>query len=221
MIILWDKSKLYVSMGVIVLTLLFGIIPFCLYLYKRQKGINCDKAYLGIVLLFFIASLYETIASLILKINVLVWFQVYSLLEFIALFYLFINLLNRKPKAYFYLSLGLFVIVYLFSLRFLTNHHFLVSKTINKVFVMIFVIVSSFIVINQNFIQKTSLRLFKRPDFYMVIGLFVYYSVTIPLFVLCSYRVDNKLYFLDYWLINILGSLTLRIVISIGIWKIK
>lgn len=98
-------------MGIIVVTLFFGIIPFCLYLYKRQKGIRCDKAYLGIVLLFLIASLYEAIVSLILKVNVIVWFQVYSLLEFIALFYLFINLSNYRPKIYFYVFLGIFIIV--------------------------------------------------------------------------------------------------------------
>ncbi|SEJ33166.1 hypothetical protein SAMN04488018_12523 [Myroides marinus] len=208
-------------MGIIVVTLFFGIIPFCLYLYKRQRGIRCDKAYLGIVLLFLIASLYEAIVSLILKVNVIVWFQVYSLLEFIALFYLFINLSNYRPKIYFYVFLGIFIIVYLLSFRFLTNEFFLVSKTINKAFIMIFVIVSSFVLIRENFTQKTRVKLLNRPDFYIVIGLFVYYTITIPLFIFCSYRVQDRLYFLDYWLINILASLALRIVISIGIWKIK
>lgn len=208
-------------MGIIVVTLFFGIIPFCLYLYKRQKGIRCDKAYLGIVLLFLIASLYEAIVSLILKVNVIVWFQVYSLLEFIALFYLFINLSNYRPKIYFYVFLGIFIIVYLLSFRFLTNEFFLVSKTINKVFVTIFVIVSSFVLIRENFTQKTRVKLLNRPSFYIVIGLLGYYTTTISLFIFSSYRIDSKLFFLQYWLINILASLALRIVISIGIWKIK
>lgn len=208
-------------MGIIVVTLFFGIIPFCLYLYKRQKGIRCDKAYLGIVLLFLIASLYEAIVSLILKVNVIVWFQVYSLLEFIALFYLFINLSNYRPKVYFYVFLGIFIIVYLLSFRFLTNEFFLVSKTINKVFVTIFVIVSSFVLIRENFTQKTRVKLLNRPSFYIVIGLLGYYTTTISLFIFSSYRIDSKLFFLQYWLINILASLALRIVISIGIWKIK
>ncbi|MDR0196385.1 MAG: hypothetical protein LBI73_14795 [Myroides sp.] len=208
-------------MEVIVVTLLFGIVPFCLYLYKRQKGIKCDKAYLGVVLLFFIASLYETIASLVLRVNVIVWFQVYSLLEFIALFYLFINLSNYRHKTYFYVSLGIFITAYLFSFCFLTTEFFLVSKTINKAFVTIFVIVCSFVLIREYFTQKIRLKLLNRPGFYIVIGLFGYYTITIPLFIFSSYRVDDRLFFLEYWLINILASLALRIVISIGIWKIK
>lgn len=107
------------------------------------------------------------------------------------------------------------------SFRFLTNEFFLVSKTINKVFVTIFVIVSSFVLIRENFTQKTRVKLLNRPSFYIVIGLFGYYTTTISLFIFSSYRIDSKLFFLQYWLINILASLALRIVISIGIWKIK
>ncbi|WP_413512849.1 hypothetical protein [Myroides odoratus] len=85
----------------------------------------------------------------------------------------------------------------------------------------LFVISCSFLWVKQVFDQKLIMRLYQESTFFIVMGLFFYYSTTISLFVLSNYLYKSELFFYDYWLVNIIASLILRILLSIGVWKMN
>ena len=200
------------------LTLLLGVVPLGLFIFRVKVK---NKAYVPFLVLSLLASIYELVASFILKVNVTHWFQIYSLLEFLSIYYLFKNLLMKRPKGYNIVFLGLFFVVYIysFSLSFSDGLSFLKAKSLNKSVLTLFVMVSSFLWIKQTLEQKRILKLYNEPSFYFVMGLFTYYSTTISLFVLSNSIANSTLYLLDFWLLNIISSLILRLVIIVGVWK--
>lgn len=202
------------------LTLFLGVVPMSIFLFRVKSK---EKAFIPLLILFVLASTYEAIASFVLRINVLSWFQIYSLLEFLSIYYLFKKLLQKRPMVYIFLSLGLFIVIYLYSFEYCFNEgfSFLKAKGINRVFLTLFIIVSSFLWVKQIFEQKIILKLYEEPGFYFVMGLFMHYCITISLFILSNSIANSSLYFADYWLLNIISSLILRIVIIIGVWKMN
>lgn len=206
--------------ALVYITLLMGMLPFGIYSFKGNLSSEY-KAVASLISLYFLASLYEIIASCVLKVNVKVWFQVYSFLEFGAIFYLFKNLITKRLKGYFLISLSLFLVLYLYSFYFFSNEYFMHAKALNKSFLTVFIIASSFIWVEQVFEQKKIIKLYNESSFYFVMGLLIYYSTTISLFVLANSIANSSLYFFDYWLLNIISSLVLRLIILIGVWKMK
>ncbi|MCP1994346.1 hypothetical protein L1275_000091 [Flavobacterium sp. HSC-61S13] len=202
-------------------TLLAGFIPLILFI---GKGLYKKKNYGSIfplILLIACSSIYEYLGSVVLHLNVIPWFQIHSLLEFLALFYLFKNLIENRPRWFFATYLGLFLLFYIDSFFLLETESALVSKSLNKLFMTLFVISCSFLWVKQILDQKVILKLHQNGSFYIVIGLFFYYSTTISLFILSNYLYKNELFFNDYWLVNIISSLILRILLSIGVWKMN
>lgn len=202
------------------LTLWLGVVPLGVFILRVKTK---NKTYVPLLVLFLLASIYELIASFILKVNVISWFQIYSLLEFLSIYYLFKNLLIKRPKGYDLVFLGLFVVMYVYSFSFCFSESFtfLKAKSLNKAVLTLFVIVSSFLWVKQVFEQKNILKLYNEPSFYFVMGLFMYYSTTISLFVLSNSIANSTLYFQDYWSLNIISSLILRVVIIVGVWKMN
>lgn len=65
------------------------------------------------------------------------------------------------------------------------------------------------------------MNLWKYDNFYYVFGIFIYFSVTFCLFLLSKLIFESSGYAYDYWLANILATLGLRILLIIGVWKMK
>lgn len=201
--------------------LVAGFIPLIVFI---GKGFCINKNYgsvFPLILLIACSSIYEYLGSVVLHLNVIPWFQIHSLLEFLALFYLFKNLIGNRPRWFFTTYLGLFLLFYIDSFFLLETESALVSKSLNKLFMTLFVISCSFLWVKQILDQKVILKLHQNGSFYIVIGLFFYYSTTISLFILSNYLYKNALSFNDYWLVNIISSLILRILLSIGVWKMN
>ncbi len=57
--------------------------------------------------------------------------------------------------------------------------------------------------------------------FYFITGFFMYYSTTLALFLMSSFIFTSELYFYDYWLVNVIATLILRICLIVGVWKMK
>lgn len=202
-------------------TLLTGLFPLIMFIGKGNHLNKQNNYVLPLILLIAVSSIYEYVVSGVLKISVIPWYQIHSLLEFLALYYLFIKLIVQRPKWFFLTFLGLFLLIYVYSFFCLKEDSAFLAKSINKSFLTLFIMWCSFLWVKQIFDQKKILSLYKESSLYVVMGLFFYYSTTISLFMLSSYIYNNDIYFNDYWLVNIIASLILRIILSIGVWKMK
>lgn len=202
------------------IALLAGCIPLILF---KIKGCEIKKhnGVFALLCLLAFSSVYEGIVSICLRVNITAWYWIYSLLEFTAIWYTFKTLIVQRPKWFFITFLGLFLLLYCYSFIYLVDFPVFIFKAINKGFVTIFVLLSSFLWVKQVFEQKVILRLYQESSFYIVMGLFFYYSTTISLFMLSNYIYHHDADFNVYWLVNIISSLILRIILSISVWKMN
>lgn len=202
-------------------TLFMGCMPLLLFVCGRKYE-SIPSRFVGpLISLMAFSSLYEFVVSLQLRVNVLWWYQVYSLLEFSAVYYLFSHCIKQRPRNFFKVSLGLFLLFYVLSIYYFNTSSEFLSTSINKTYITLFVIVCSFLWIRQISNEKQILKLYKEGLFYVIMGLFFYYTTTISLFMLISCIDKEDLYIGDIWLVNVLANLILRITLSVGVWKIN
>lgn len=202
------------------IALLAGCVPLVLFLAKGCS-VNKYRGVFALLCLLAFSSVYECIVSICFRVNITAWYWIYSLLEFAVVWYSFKTVVVQRPKWFFPTFLGLFLLLYCYSFIYLVDYPVFIFKAINKGFVTILVLLSSFLWIRQVFEQKVILRLYQESIFYVVMGLFFYYSTTISLFMLSNYIYHHDANFDGYWLVNIISSLILRIILSIGVWKMK
>lgn len=70
--------------------------------------------------------------------------------------------------------------------------------------------------------EKTEVPdLWSNGNFYFVSGLLIYYSATFVLFMLSSFLIEVSQHFYDYWLVNVIATLFLRIMLSLGVWNTR
>lgn len=203
------------------ITLITGLFPIIVFIGKAKYKNKQNNYVFPLILLIALSSIYEYIASIVLKLSVIPWYQIHSLLEFLTLYYLFKQQIEQRPKRFFIHFLGLFLLIYVYSFFFLEQDSAFLAKSINKSFLTLFVIWCSFLWVKQVFDQKKIISLYKESSFYVVMGLFFYYSTTISVFMLSNYIFNSHSYFNDYWLVNITANLILRILLLISIWKMK
>lgn len=203
------------------IALFSGFIPFIILVYKN-KAFDLKKAIVPFIWLTAIGSLYEFVGSVLLEINSSYWFQIYCLLEFGSLFYFFYHLVSHINKRIFQLVLLFFVIIYSSSFYYWLEYNILVSNTINNSLVTLLVFLFSFLWVKNLFSKMHIPNLWKNCNFYFIAGLTIYYSSTFLLFLLGDFIINSKqLYFYDYWLVNVLATLMLRIFLMIGVWKMN
>ncbi|AJH14478.1 hypothetical protein SAMN04488089_12022 [Myroides profundi] len=202
-------------------TLLMGCMPIVLFISGRKHKSIPSRSVVPLISLMAFSSLYECVVSLQLKVSVLWWYQIYSFLEFSALYYLFSHCIRQRPKAFFKVSLGLFLLFYVLSIFYFNTKSVFLSTSINKTYITLFVLVCSFLWIREISNEKQILKLYKEGLFYVIMGLFFYYSTTISLFMLISCIDKDDLYIGDFWLVNVLANLILRITLLLGIWRIN
>lgn len=199
-----------------VFAILYGILPAIFYKVLKVKLIAIEP----FIWVVFIASLYEFIGTLILKLNSEYWFIFYKILAFISINYFFYKLLNGNYLKIFVSSVIIFIVLstYVFfdwnDLNFLdVNAYFNSLQTIIVLVLSILWFVRIF-----NNLELDSFT--KSPNFYFVSGLILYYSGTIFLFLYSSfiYKVD-KSNFHAFWMLNIFFNLVLRTLLIVGVWK--
>ena len=197
-----------------------GILPLFL-IFLKKKTFNVKQPIIPFVWLTAVGALYELIGTVILKVNATYWFQLYSLLGFCALYYFFFKLLNKKYKNAFVGFIIGFIATYGTSFFFLDQENVFISTAINEPFITIFVLVFSFLWFRQLFEKVNIPNLWKHPSFYFVSGLMIYYSGTFFFFLLSGSIFSSNCYFYDYWMVNIIAIVALRVFISVGIWRMK
>lgn len=210
------------------ITLVTGIIPTSIYLIKK-KDVYSNNSITPFLWLTCIASSYEIIGTLILKLNSKYWFQLYPLLSFLAIHYFFRKELSKYSLKIQFTIYLLFVICYIISFYYL-NNDFFISSSINRLFISFYVFLFSIIWFKNKFeeLNKKSLfevnglvNLWDRSSFYFITGLLLYYTVTFFLFISSSFLYNSDLYFNDYWFVNILATFILRVMLIVSAWKMS
>lgn len=208
-------------MILLLFTILIGLIPLILVFFRKNKNTDEVSNLFPFLIIVFIASLYELIGSIILKINVNYWFVIYNLLVFITLFYFFYRILCRYRLLFFiFFTLFIFLLFYLF-LNYSFEDFFIISPYF-KGFQTIFILTFSILWFRKLFNERIIENLIDCSVFYFISGLIIYYCGTFFLFLLNDfiYKSDEKA-FHDFWLLNIILNLVLRTLLIVGIWKAR
>ncbi len=200
--------------------LLLGCIP--IFLLKIKVKSNSNYAIAPFLWLVFFSSVYEYVGTDLLQITSSYWFKLYSLLEFFTLAYFFYYLLLKKFKVYFLafsiLYLALFITIVLYwdeSIRFKTDAYLSLLEIVLVYFFTIIWLKNIF----SNFSESNFLQ---ASDFYFISGIVLYLSGTFFLYLLGDYILKNeKLFLEDFWILNIVFNIILRIFLILGVWKIQ
>lgn len=200
--------------------LFVGILPL-LVLFSKKRAFILNEPIIPFVWITAIATLYELIGSIILKINIDYWYQIYSPLEFLTVFYFYFKLFEPRFKTVFYFFLFLLVIIYGISFYFLTRYSSFIALALNTIPLTLFVLLGTFWCVRDLFRSDEIQNLWQNPTFYFVSAFYIYYLVTMPLFLMSSFIFDSNLYFYDFAIVNIMATLILRILVTIGVWEMK
>lgn len=198
-----------------------GLIPVAVLLILNIKSKKAGPI-IPFLYLTAISSLYEMLFTLYLKIDSTLWFTVYDILAFSAMFYFFYKINYPKYRILFITGILLFTVLIIpniFSIN-KSVHHFLNVQSLFSGAITAFIFVMTFLWFIDIFKKMETPNLWSVPDFYYVSALFIYYSSTFFLFLLSDVILSNdsgKL--MDYWLLNIIATLVLRILLITGVWK--
>ena len=202
------------------ITLFSGLLPL-LFLFIRKKAFDKEHPAVPLLWLTAIGSLYEFIGSVLLKINTIYWFQLYPFLNFITFYYFFFKLLKPNYKILFRILFILFLAVYLVSFYFFSEENKFITTALNRIPITIFVFTFTALWFKNLFEKMEEQNLWQNDNFYFITGLIIYYSSTLFLFIASNFIYNSNLYFFDFWIVNIIASLILRILLCIGVWKMK
>lgn len=197
---------------------MFGILPLLFYLKKGSKNVNYLQFLLPFTILMFIASIYETIFSHILKIGSTPWFRIYSFLEFYCLLYFYWKLLHRKWLSLF------------FGITYLLNYSYLIYEWIyfprigfnlinSDIIITSLVLVNTIIWFIDIFKKMKEKPLHINPLFYVIAVLLLCYCSSFIVFVVTDYMKQYKMKIRDFYMIVIYAGLVLRGTFVIVFWK--
>ena len=202
--------------------LYLGIIPLIILLFKK-KALDFKEPIVPFIWVTAIASVYEILSPEIFDVisALSYWFQIYPFLEIVGLFFYFSGIFKKKHKTTINLLLFTALVIYCFSFTLWENNETsLQSHSVNKSSITICVLIGCFTWF-RNLVKNTEVEnLWNLPDFYFMSSILIYYSSTILLFSLGSF-IYTAVELYEYWWINILATLILRILLTIGTWKIK
>lgn len=190
-------------------------------MFFKKRAFTFSDPIVPFVWLTFIASIYESFFSILLEINTAYWFQIYPLFEFLAIYFFFNKLFSPLYQKTFRVFLIVSVFLYCLSFFFWHEDEALISSSINKTVITLFVFYFLFIWFRQLFKKMEIPDLMDSSVFYFITGFFMYYSTTLALFLMSSFIFTSELYFYDYWLVNVIATLILRICLIVGVWKMK
>lgn len=202
------------------ITLFIGILPL-LVLFVKKRVFDKTHPIVPFIWLTAMATLYEFIGTGLLKIKPSYWFKLYSLLEFVTLFYFFYHLLGYYYSLIYKVLIFLFVISYTTSLIVWSDTDNLTSMTINVMFITCFVFISVYLWFRNLFKKVEIFNLWKHDNFYFISAFFIYYFATFLLFLFGKIVFDVGIYATGYWLVNVIATLILRILLITGVWNMK
>lgn len=196
-----------------------GFIPLIILIFKK-KALDFKEPIVPFIWITAIASIYEILNTKVFLVNASYWFQIYPLLEIIGLYFFFSKVFKEKHESVIKLFVIILLIIYSSSFLLWNSYINLQSHSLNKSFITLFVLLGCFTWFKNLFKNIEVENLWSLPSFYFISAFFMYYSSTILLFSLGNFIYSSKEMF-DLWWVNVLASLILRILLTIGTWKMK
>ncbi|WLD24276.1 hypothetical protein NU10_02420 [Flavobacterium dauae] len=197
-----------------------GILPLSVLFFKKRAFVSKEPI-IPFIWLTFIAALYEGIGVITpLKVGQNYWNQIYSLLEILTVFYFYFKLFQPRFKMIFLLFFVLLLLTHIISFYWIDNSS-LIAVAVNTTPLTFLVLLGSFWWVRDLFRSDEIQNLWENPAFYFVSAFYIYYLVTMPLFLMGSFIFNSNLYFYDFAIVNIMATLILRILLTIGVWKMK
>lgn len=188
---------------------LLGVLPLILFLIKGNKNVYYLKFLFPFIILMFVASIYETVFTIMLQIGTKPWFRIYSFLEFYTLLYFYWKLLNSKRLILF------------FGVIYLLNYCHLIYKWIyfprigfnlisSDIITTSLVLVCTIIWFVDVFKKMEEKPLHINPLFYIIAALLLSYCSTFIVFVVTDYMKQFKMKIRDFYQIVIYAGVILR-----------
>lgn len=198
---------------------ILGYIPLIINSIRKRKDKNQFNKYISMYLYFIaLASLYELVFSYYLKINVEIWFKVYSLLEFILILQIFKTQKKGLNNFLYTFFTFLFISILTYVIFRIPEKHFLFHDALLN-FVTFLLIISFSIVWFKNIIKSNESFLLNIPFFYFLSGLIIYYSGIIFLSIFSLAIINSNMSINEYWIINIIFLIIHRIILIIMVLK--
>lgn len=199
---------------------ILGYLPLLLYfLFKGNFATKNFKGLLTYLIFVAFSSFYELIFSYFLKVNVEIWFKVYTFLDFILIVFLFSGQKNRPSRYFFWIFAFLYLVVFAFFTLTSQEIHYLKQDSFFNLLMTFFVISYSIIWFYKNFKLRETNSLLELPFFYFLSGLLFYYTGIIFLSLLSESIINSSLDIYDYWVVNICFLILFRISLVLAVWK--
>ena len=199
-------------------SLIIGVVFLMLFLYK-YKALRIKEP-ISLYIWYTLVSIIWELNGFLVLVNPTFGFQYYFILEAGALYYFYNRLLHPSYKNTLRVFLAIMLTAYGVSFIFWDGGSSIISDTINRITLTIFVLLFSFLWIIDLFRKMEINKPWKDATFYFVSGFFIYYSSTLFLFLLSGFILSGEFY-LYYWLVNLITKLFLRVSLIIGVWKLK
>lgn len=203
------------------ITFFSGLVPFCFYVFiicKRGSLHNLRPA-VPFLWLTLIGSLYEPIVTIAMGRDSIYWFRVYNVAEFICLYYFFKHVMHKRYLLLFGSFLFFFILNSLMVV--ILDIGQLRVESIYAPFIFIFVLTFSALWFRDTSRNDILLAKFAKSNVVFICGFLLYYSGTLLFFLLSEViLIDSKsISYKDYWLVNIIATLILRIFLIGGVWS--
>lgn len=209
-------------LAIITFSVLYGLTPFLIFLFFRNKISQQIKGITPFLLLVFISSLYEFIFTILIKCDGSRWFIMYCLISFFVIFYFYSTILRSLNRLLKFISVLLFfLMILLLIIRYSIQDYLLICSFIDT-YITIFIFIFSLFWFRKIFRDLEYDSLLCIPDFYFISGFIVYYFGNFFLFLMSEliYKSDKDL-LQYYWLLNLFLLIVTRTLLIVGIWKAR
>lgn len=205
---------------IVLLAFILSAIPILLLFLRKQlhdfkNELSAIKPFLW---LLFIGAVYEIVFTHILRIPSSVWFTLYTLLEFMVLWYFFYKLLNYY-STYLKTALLLIVIISTVALFYWEYEKHAQIEGYLAIPVSIFIFTSSVLWFKSLFKAKDVIPLIQLPSFYFISGLVIYFAGTVFVSLIIYQLKLITGFYEKYWLVFVIVSYIMRIMMAVGVWK--
>jgi hypothetical protein len=201
--------------------LILGLVPIALLTIRKEKVVIEHFPILPFILLVLFSSCYEFLMTHILQVATFLWSKVYLFLEFFAFLYFFYFLLKRKFPFFFIFFSVIYILLFLLILFCLADPWSLTTDSYLSAIEIVMVYFFSILWFRDCFVNA-EIDLLKMPDFYFMVGIIFYLSGTFFLNLMGDMIVKDKGLSLDnFWILNIICNIFLRLSLILGVWKIQ
>lgn len=206
---------------ILIFTILYGLLPLLIYHFLKEKLMGIKAIYPFLVVVF-IASLYEFIGSIVLRISAENWYLIYKTLAFFSIHYLFFVLLDNRYKIIFSVLILIYLVMIFLTFTYWKTYFYLNISAFFNVFQTIIILFFSILWFKKVFQDLVVDNLLKEPFFYFLSGLIICYTGSVFIYLMGnSIYLTDKTNFQYYWLINIFLNLILRTLLIVGILKAR